>query len=619
MDEWADTYRFLSQKAAAEPGPWRTARTPYLREIMRELSPTCATNEIVFKKGSQVGGSECILNFIGYAIDYAPGPMLAIQPTVELAKRFSRQRIDSLIEESPRLRSKVKSNKDKDAKNNMLSKDFPGGTLVITGANSAVGLRSMPARYLLMDEIDAYPQNVDEEGSPISLAEARARTFKRNRKVFKVSTPTIQGRSNIEHAFEKSDRRYYQVPCPYCQHMQKLEWKQVKWEPNLPETAHYVCISCEEVIEERWKPTMLARGEWVAENPESKIAGFHLSSLYSPYGWYSWPDIVRDWLKAQGKTDELKTFVNTVLGETWVEKGDAPDWRRLYERREPYPLNVIPKQAAFITAGVDVQKDRLEAQIVAWGKGREAWVVDNRVFPGDTSDLTANGPWQQVQQLLQETWTREDKTQFTLRMVAIDSGYNTQTVYSFVRKFPPNRVIATKGQDSLQMLIGLPNSVDVLSNGRKLRRGLRVWSIGASVAKSELYGVLKLDKPTEEELLLHGFPPGFVHFPELDEQYFRQLTAEQLVKKMVKGFTKYEWQKVYERNEALDTLILARAAAAVVGIDRFTEAHWAEMLNQQAPIEVKKEQEPAQTQHNPANRVQTPAAGRIPRRKSNFW
>lgn len=619
LDEWADNYRYLSQRSSAEAGRWRTNRTPYLREIMRELSSASPTKEIVFMKGAQIGGSECGLNWLGYIIDHAPGPTLAVQPTVELAKRFSKQRIDSLIEESPRLRDRVRPTKDKEAGNNMLTKNFSGGILLITGANSAVGLRSMPAQYLFLDEVDAYPQNVDDEGNPISLARARTRTYKSKRKIFLVSTPTIQGRSNIENAYEKSDQRKFYVPCPYCEHAQPLVWKQMRWENDDANTVRFYCISCDGAIEERHKTRMLARGEWVKENPESKIAGFHLSSLYSPLGWYSWADAVQDFLDAKSKPDQLRTFVNTVLGETWAEKGDAPDWRRLYERRESYKTNTVCKSVAFLTAGVDVQKDRLEIQIVGWGPGKESWVTDYRVFPGDSSDATSNGPWESVRKVLQETWQRDDGAQLGIRLCAIDSGYNTQTVYDFVRKFPPNRVIATKGQDSLQMLIGSPSAVDVWANGKRIRRGLKVWSVGASMAKSELYGLLRLDKPTDEELKVGGYPPGFVHFPEFGEEYFKQLTAEQLQRKVLKGFTKFEWVKAYERNEALDTFILCRVAAAVVGIDRFTPGQWQEMRGVSAPIQTKAIENETKSGANSEQIHGNGSKPKLIRRKSSFW
>jgi phage terminase large subunit GpA-like protein len=220
VSEWADQHRFLSSRASAEPGRYRTARTPYLREIMDALSPRHPAQRISFMKAAQVGATEAGNNWIGFVIHHAPGPMLAVLPTVEMAKRTSRGRLDPLISESPALRELVNPARSRDAGNSMLSKEFPGGILVLTGANSATGLRSMPARYIFLDEVDAYPASADEEGDPITLAEARTTTFSHRRKVFIVSTPTIRGLSRIEREFEASDQRRYFVPCPHCGAMQ---------------------------------------------------------------------------------------------------------------------------------------------------------------------------------------------------------------------------------------------------------------------------------------------------------------------------------------------------------------------------------------------------------------
>jgi phage terminase large subunit GpA-like protein len=282
VSEWADSYRTLSQRASAEPGPWRTERTPYLREIMDCLSPSSPVETVVLMKGAQVGGTECGNNWIGYVVHQAPGPMLAVQPTVEMAKRNSKQRIDPLIEESAALRELVSDPRSRDSGNTMLAKEFPGGLLVMTGANSAIGLRSMAARYLFCDEVDAYPGDVDGEGDPVKLALARTRTFAR-RKVFMVSTPKITGMSRIESAFEDSDQRFYWVPCPRCEKYQTLRFAQIRWPKGEPELGLYICEHCEGAIENHEKHWMLERGEWRAAAPgPGKAAGFHLSSLYSP-------------------------------------------------------------------------------------------------------------------------------------------------------------------------------------------------------------------------------------------------------------------------------------------------------------------------------------------------
>ena len=307
-------------------------------------------------------------NWFGYILHHVPAPVLAVQPTVELAKRFSRQRIDPLLEETPALRERVAPSRSRDSGNTMLSKEFPGGILVLTGANSAVGLRSMPARFLFLDEVDAYPGDVEGEGDPIALAEARARTFGWRRKAFLVSTPTIAGRSRIEREYAASDQRRYFVPahtaarCSGCASSGCAGRRAIR-------ARRYRCEDCDGAIEEHHKTAMLAAwrvaGHGNAEDPHT--VGFHISALYSPVGWLSWEQIARDWEAAQGKAEDLKTFKNTVLGETWQEQGEAPDWERLVERREDFSMGMVPAGALVLTAGVDVQDDRLEADI---GAGR---------------------------------------------------------------------------------------------------------------------------------------------------------------------------------------------------------------------------------------------------------
>ena len=262
VSAWADRHRILSPRGANEAGPWRTSRTPYLQELMDALSPRHPAQRVVFMKGSQLGASESGCCWIGYVIHHAPGPMLAVQPSVELAKRFSQQRIDPLIEESPVLREKVAPARSRDSGNTVLSKEFPGGILVMTGANSAVGLRSMPVRYLFLDEVDAYPPSADDEGDPVALAEARTRTFSWRRKVFLASTPTIKGLSRIEREYEASDQRRYFVPCPHCGQGQWLKFERLRWQNGQPETAAYFCEGCEQPIAEHHKTQMLAAGEW---------------------------------------------------------------------------------------------------------------------------------------------------------------------------------------------------------------------------------------------------------------------------------------------------------------------------------------------------------------------
>jgi len=586
VSEWSDRHRMLSSKASSEPGRWRTSRTPYLKEIMDCLSPTSPVERVVFMKAAQLGATEMGSNWIGYVIHHAPGPMMAVWPTVEMAKRNSKQRIDPLIEESAILKELIAPARSRDSGNTILAKEFRGGVLVMTGANSAVGLRSMPVRYLFLDEVDGYPLDVDGEGNAVALAEARTRTFAR-RKIFIVSTPTIAGVSTIEREYEASDQRRYFVPCPHCGHRQWLRFEQLRWERGengtFPETAAYVCESCEVPIPEHHKTWMLEHGEWRAmAEGNNRTAGFHLSSLYSPIGWRAWRDIAIAWersiSKESGSSAEIKTFKNTELGETWVEEGEAPDWQRLLERREDYRIGTVPVGGLLLTAGADVQKDRIEVSIWAFGRGKESWLVEHRVLMGDTA---RDEVWQSLANVLRETWTHETGCQMSLVRLALDTGFATQEAYAFVRRLRDSRLMAVKGVARGAALVGTPTAVDATTGGKKLRRGIKVFSVAGGIAKLEFYNNLRKSPEVAEDGVTIFYPAGFVHLPKVDAEYLQQLCAEQLVTRRDRnGFAIREWQKMRERNEALDCYVYARAAATASGLDRFEDRHWQELERQ---------------------------------------
>lgn len=581
VSEWADRHRWLSSRASAEPGRYRTARTPYMREIMDALSPASPVQRVVFMKAAQVGATEAGNCFIGFVMHHAPGPMLAVQPTVELAKRNSRQRIDPLIEESPELRERIKPARSRDAGNTMLSKEFAGGILIMTGANSAVGLRSTPARYLFLDEVDAYPASADEEGDPVSLAEARSLTFAHRRKALLISTPTIRGLSRIEREFEASDQRRYVVPCPLCGHRQWLRFERLRWDKGRPETAEYHCEGCEKPIAEHHKTAMLAAGEWraTASSSDPHTVGYHLSALYSPIGWLSWARIARAWEAAQGNDEAMRAFRNTILGETWFETGEAPDWQRLADRRETWTPGTVPAGGLFLTAGADVQKDRIEIDVWAWGRGLESWLIDHIVIEGGPGDPEC---WQKLTNLLGRTWQHESGQHLTIARLAIDTGYETSAVYAWARQVGFAQVAPVKGLEGFNRASPVtgPTYVDATIGGKRLRRGARLWSVATATFKTETYRFLRQDRPTPEEITAGAaFPAGTVHLPNwADGEWLKQLTAEQLITvKSKRGFSKLEWQKLRERNEALDCRVYARAAAWIAGADRWPEARWAEL------------------------------------------
>lgn len=582
ISDWAASCRVLSSESSAEPGPWRNDRTPFLTEIMDELSEHSPTEKVVFMKCSQIGGTEVGINLVGYVIDHAPGPMLVVQPTLELSRLFSKQRLESMFNGNIKLRVKVGHSKSKDKNDTILHKDFPGGTLRLAGANSAASLRSMPVKILMLDEVDAYPQDVEGEGDPISLADKRTKTFSNSRKIFIVSSPKLDKSSKIDAEYQLSDQRKFLVPCPHCDHMQPLVWERLRFNTKtaqgLPVVATYQCENCDEYVEERYKGDMLSKGRWIKYNPDSLVAGFHINALYSPPGWASWGALAREWIDCQGNKEKLKAFVNSNLGLTWQDRGDAPDHDRLYERRESYNLRTLPAGVLLLTAGVDVQKDRLEIEIVGWGRNLVSWSIDYRVIVGDPSQPAV---WENLSKILNETFPYEDKRgRKVITAMGVDTGYLTSHVYSWVKTQDHTRVFAMKGDDSVQSIITLPKQVEVNTQGKRLRRGLRLWPVGVSKIKLELFSYLRLAMAKEGE----PDPVGYCHFPEYDANYFLMLTAEELQTKTVRGYPRTQWTKVRERNEALDIRCYARAAAAIVGLDRFKDADFEKLEKELMPF-----------------------------------
>ena len=553
VSEWADKHRRLSSKASAEPGPWRTNRTPYLREPMDCLSSNSSVQRVVMMFAAQTGKTEAGANWLGYVIDHAPGPMLLVQPTVEMAKRLSKQRLESLITETPVLAEKIAPSRSRDSGNTMFAKDFPGGMMLLTGSNSATGLRSTPCRYIFCDEIDAFPSDVDGEGDPVSLAEKRATTFAR-RKILLTSTPTVKDFSRIEAEYERSDQRRFYVPCPCCSVMQWLKWPQLKWENNDPATAAYECEVCHERFAEIHKPAMLRKGEWRATAPSNgKTAGFHLSGLYSPLGWLSWADMVDDFLRAKTDAPMLKSFVNTRLAETWEEDfASKVSADGLLERCEHYEAAMVPEGGLALTVGVDVQDNRLAISVWAWGREEEGWLLDHQEIYGDPSRQEL---WKQLDEVVLREWPHAVGPAMRPDVVAIDSGgHFTAEVYQYARERARQGVVAIKGQSQRgKPPIGKGSKVDVNHQGRTLKRGAVVYMVGGDTVKTTLFGRLKHSEQGA----------GFLHFHMgTTGEYFEQLTAEKQVLRYNRGgFPTREWvKKPSARNEALDCLVYAYAA-----------------------------------------------------------
>lgn len=565
VSDWSDQFRMLPQIAAAEPGRWRTERTPYLREIMDSLSPSSTVEEVIFMKGAQVGASESGNNWIGYVIDRSPGPMLVVQPTVDIAKRYSQQRISPMINECQALKEKVGDAKSRDSSNTQMAKEFPGGVLLLAGANSAAGLRSMPIRFLMLDETDAYPPDCDGEGSPIDLAVARTRTFSR-RKIYKVSTPTIKGASHIEEEFDRTDQRRYFVPCPHCGDMDYLRWERLIIPKDAngkkqPEKAFMQCTACGACLEEHHKTDMLSRGEWRATKPENasrKRRGYHLSSLYSPVGWYSWTDAASQWIEAQGNPEKLKAFVNTVLGECWEASGERLSEHELAKRAEDYGTDPLPEGVVLLTAGTDVQQDRIVSEIVGWGSGEESWSID---FIETYGDPALDDIWRlHDANVLNRVYNRSDGIQIRVARCCVDTGgHATAAIYEQVKARQAGGVLlGVKGIGGEgKPLIGNPTR----SNLAKIP----LFPVGTFSCKDLIMGRLKIVEPG----------PGYCHLPKRYRHgYFEELTAEEVRVKYLRGFPTREFVKIRPRNEALDCRVYATAAFASlnVRIDELVEA-----------------------------------------------
>ena len=535
---------------------------------------------VVCVKSAQVGWTEIINNVVGFHIDQDPGPMLVVQPTLEMGEAWSKDRLAPMLRDSPALRGKVGDAKARTAGQTLRQKTFPGGHLTIAGANSPSALASRPIRLVLFDEVDRYPPSAGREGDPITLGRKRTATFW-NRRILLGSTPTIAGSSRIEKAYAESDRRRFWIPCPHCDQMQVLRWENVVWTDDDPASAHYHCDGCGAAWTDGERAAAVSGGEWRASAPFKGVAGFHISELYSP--WRRLAETVADFLEAKaGGVEQLKAWKNTALGEVWQEAGEAPEWERLVERREPFDMGVVPRSAVVLTAGVDNQSspERLEVVVWAWAAGYESWLVDWQSINGSPASAET---WDALAAVLNKDWPREGGGTMRISRVGVDTGGNfTQDVYANLRRLHDPRLMPLKGLSGWNKASPItgPTPVDVTAAGRKIKRGLRLWTVAVDMFKAEFYRRLWLT-PAEDG----SRPSGWVHLPlGLDVEQVKQLVAEQLVTvKTRSGFSRQEWQPVRQRNEQLDMRVYARAALSVMGSDRYGERFWLAQADDLAP------------------------------------
>ena len=544
VSEWADANRQLSPESSAEPGRWQTSRAEFQRGVMDAASdPLIQT--IVLMSSAQVGKTEILNNIVGFHIAQDPSSMLIINPTIEMSETWSKDRLAPMLRDTPALKGKVREPRSKNSGNTLKHKVFPGGQLSTAGANSAASLASRPVRILACDEVDRYPPSAGSEGDPVQLGKKRTQTYW-NKLIILTSTPTVKGVSRIELEFELSDKRYFMVPCPHCDHAQRLMWSHVVWDEGQPETAHYACEECGAAWTEQQRHLAVRKGKWVATKPGGNRAGFHLSEIYSP--WSTLEAMARGFLEAKKDPELLKTWVNTSIGESWEDReGEKVDHGSLYNRREDYGAEV-PMDALLLTAGLDVQRDRVEMEVVAWGEGERSWNVDYKILTGDP---TKDEFWQNVDDALGVTYQHESGSAMQITSAVIDSGDQTTTVYDFVKKTSHQRLFAGKG------VAGAGRPVAQISrkaSGKK-KRNVDLYTIGVDDAKGIIFGRFRIEEPG----------PGYCHFPlARDAEYFEQLTAEKLVTKYRKGFAFKEWQATRPRNEALDCRVYAYAALKIL-------------------------------------------------------
>ena len=553
LSEWADRYRMLSPEASAEPGRWKTSKAPYQREIMDAIGDH-KTHKIVIMSAAQIGKTDAfILNTLGYYMDYSPAPIMVMQPTLDMGQTFSKDRLAPMLRDTPRLSDKVDT-KSRYAGNTIMKKNFPGGHVTIVGANSASSLASRPIKVLLADEVDRYPASAGTEGDPLSLAQKRQTTFW-DKKTVMVSTPVIKGQSRIESEFNHSTREEWNVPCPECGHYQPLVWEGVVFDrDNLQEEVRYRCERCGVLSSERQWKEQSKYGKFVPEDPDAEARGFHLNTLASTF--CRWNEIVQKFIIAkeqldQGNPEGMKVWVNTELGEPWEEQGEHVDENELYNRREIYDAEV-PEDVLVLTAGVDVQDDRFEVEVVGWGVGKESWGIRYQKIFGD---MLKDQVWEDLDNFLLGAFHKKDGTALRIIAACIDSGgHHTDQVYRFTKSRYERRVFAIKGKGGAE--------VPYLRNPSTSNRvKTPLFIIGVDAGKSMIYQRLKVESKG----------PNYCHFPANEEAgytetYFKGLTSEKMVIRFRKGRSVVVWEikdTAHKRNEPLDLRNYATAALEI--------------------------------------------------------
>lgn len=563
VTEWAEQNRRLSAESAAEPGPWRTERTPYLREPMNAWTDP-KIRHIVMVAASQVGKSEFLNNCIGYVIDQDPGSILFVHPTTIDAKEYSKLRIAPMIRDCPTLRKKVSDPKSRDSGNTILQKTYPGGILTMCGSTEAHALASKPIRYVLGDERDRWALSAGNEGDPWDLAMARQTTFY-NAKSGEVSTPTVKNASAIEAAYATGTMERWKSRCPHCGEYHEIQWADIRFEHDeiivagkktyKVRSVCYACPGCGCISTEAEMKRAPAR--WEADNPaayEQGTRSFWLNAFVSQ--WASWESIILKYLNAIGSTRKMQVVYNTCFGELWEDRGDLEDEDSLMARREEYPAE-LPEGVLVLTAGVDTQDDRMEYEIVGHGHFGETWGIEKGIIMGRPDD---DAVWAQLDELVFDRVLRfENGVGLKMSMSFVDEGgHFTQEVRMQCRARLGKKVFCIKGMPGSDKPYTAPPKKQKIIIKQTAVGTCWQYQIGVDSGKEVIMDNLRVQTPGAK----------YCHFPKRDDYgsgYFTGLLSEVKVYDPNKK-QPWQWKKIpgHERNEALDCRNYALAAFKVL-------------------------------------------------------
>ena len=558
VSQWAEKHRRLSTETAAEPGPWRTTRTPYLREPMDAFTDP-RVRHIVMVAASQVGKSEFLNNAIGYIIDQDPGSILFVHPTTIDAKDYSKLRIAPMIRDCPTLRRRVSDPKSRDSGNTILQKTYPGGILTLCGSTEAHALASKPIRYVFGDERDRWATSAGNEGDPWELAMARQTTFY-NAKAVEVSTPTIKNASPIADAYAEGTMERWKSRCPHCGGYHEIVWDDIRfeYEENIVSgkksykvtKCFYVCPECAAISTEMEMKKAPAR--WEAENPEAYENGtrsFWLNAFVSQ--WARWETIILKYLNAIGRSKKLQVVYNTCFGQLWEDRGDIEDEDSLMARREEYPAE-LPDGVLCITCGVDTQDDRLEYEVVGHGQFGETWGIKAGIILGrpDVQEV-----WDELDEVIDHVYTFKDGLGLRMSLTFVDEGgHFTQEVRRRCRERIGKKVFCIKGFSGRDRpYTGPPKKIKIVVGGVTIGTCWQ-YQLGVDSGKQIIMDNLRVQTPGSK----------YCHFPKRDDYgsaYFKGLLSEHLVYNPDKK-QPWSWAKIpgHERNERLDCRNYAIAA-----------------------------------------------------------